>query len=129
MFESVAYQFLPGKYGAIEVAPSKWNIIVVSIEGLLSSIISSKDTDKEQVLINILVDTPVEGQRDNRDPKAEENTNIGILRNFLKTNEKGEQFISINNSTVFYKELKLSALKTFRNNKDECLKYFNKYCN
>jgi len=124
MVESVQRQFLPSRYGAIidekEFADTdKWYILVVSIEGFLSLINHKGLWSSEVVLVNILVDTDLDVQRENRSPLAEENLNKMVLENISEAKFEAD---------YRYVELPLSELKSFRNDKEACLSYFGRYC-
>lgn len=124
MIESVKRQFLPARYGAIIEDKDfddtdKWYILVVSIEGFLSLLNHKGFWSSEIVLVNILLDTDLDIKRENRNPLDEENLNLMVLENIENATFEAE---------YRYVELPLSKLKTFRNDKEECLNYFNQYC-
>ena len=129
MFETVEHQFPGAKYGGkfSDLDEEKWNVSVVSIEGFFDSVLSleKKTNDSnDQILVNIINDCELDIDRAGRDPGAEERINLGVLRPFINF-ESVEKFILLGkDSKVLYKELKLSELKTFRNEKEKCLEYF-----
>lgn len=124
MFQSVEYQFLPSRYGSLKEdnKQKKWNIIVASIEGFLSGV-NNQEADDKSTLLNIINDCNLDIEREGRNPKAEENLNSAILKSFLNK-EKTKLFI--NDHLVLYKEIKLSYLKTIRDNKEKLLEYIKK---
>ena len=122
MFQSVEYQFLPyGQYGSYfsDLKNDKINVIVASIEGFLSGMENSNEDD-ESILVNIINDDILDIERENRNPQQEENINHAVLKNFLWE----DNTIFINGKYCNYYELKLSELKTFRNDKEKLTSYF-----
>lgn len=120
LFEKVETQFLPARYGArfSELDKDKWNIIVVSLEGFLSAFKNLKVGDKA-VLLNIILDTDLDINRQDRDPLAEQRINLSVIKNLLYNNQ-----ISINGKYCFYNEIRLSKLKKIRNNKLKYIPFF-----
>lgn len=126
MFQTVINQFAPGKYGSLKSDndPIKWNVIVASIEGFLSGVNNWKCYDIV-TLVNILNDCELDVERENRSAKFEENVNLGVLNNLgLHIRD----YIKLGETVVYYRELPLSELKTFRNDKEKLLQRFNEYC-
>lgn len=130
LFEHVLYQF-PNKYGCdvSEIKDDKINIVVVSIEGFLTAANSVKKLypNSKAVLVNIINDCELDVKRDNRDPYQEERINKAVIYS-IANNLKLEpdncyrgQFLE----NISYNEIKLSFLKTIRNDKERCLEYFN----
>lgn len=125
MFEKVLFQFPPYKYGAIsdDLKNEKYNIVVVSIEGLLSACNYTNYGD-ERILLNIINDDILDVQRENRNPQFEENFSKGVLEYFSVGNLSDENILIMNDDkTVYYKEIKLSELKKVRDNPDELIRY------
>lgn len=128
MFQRVEYQFSPNKYGSYitDNVDDKWNILIVSIEGFLSSVLHSDITDK-QVLLNILIDDPAELSvlRNGREPNVEEKYNKSIINPFLVSNTG---LLFINQKLIKYNEILLPDLKKIRNDPTELIKYINNIC-
>jgi ABC-type dipeptide/oligopeptide/nickel transport system ATPase component len=121
MFETLEYQFLPGKYGALEkdLDPDKWNIVVVSLEGFLSCLRHFRSSKENNfVMINIILDRYPEAQREGRDPLIEQNNNLGVLYNM-----KNGNYIDFSGCQVYYYEIALSSLIEIRNNQKLLLDY------
>lgn len=120
LFEYVEYQFAPNKYGAkySELDDEKWNVLVVSIEGLLQGM--RNIGSGEAVLINILIDEDLDINRESRAPKTEENYNMAILNSM----KYGCNEIIFNGSKVQYEEIKYSKLKNIRNDRANLESYF-----
>lgn len=107
MFEKIDQQFAPNKYGATydQLEPDKWNVTIVALEAFFNMIPKVKETDTV-VLLNILVDEELDiPEREGRNSHAEENINLGVMRNYAKGNE----------SKFLYHEIRLSELKKYRN--------------
>lgn len=121
-FQSVEYQFLPARYGASdkELQPDKANLIVACLEGFLSGMKRSKENDIN-VLVNIINDDVLDIQREGRDPKQEENVNLSVINQFKTT----DGLLKIFDRYCDYVEIKLSFLKTIRNDEDKLVEYFN----
>lgn len=113
LFEKVEYQFSPNRYGAEykQLSKTKWNVIVVSIEGFISAMKNVKPGDNA-ILLNILLDTNCDVYREGRDPLNEQKINLAIIHNFLNGNQ-----IVINEKRCSYSEILLSKLKKIRENK------------
>lgn len=126
LFESVLYQF-PNKYGCdfSEIKENKTNIVVVSIEGFLTSLNTLKKfyPNSKAVLVNIINDCELDIKRDNRDPYQEERVNKAVIYSILDNLD--EYHNGTFSKNVRYCEMKLSFLKTIRNDKEKCLEYFN----
>ena len=75
------------------------------------------------ILVNIINDDKLDIEREGRDPLQEEHINLGVLKQFVVPND--ENYLYIFNKHIRYVELPLSELKSFRNNKEECLSFFN----
>lgn len=126
-FETVEYQFAPNRYAGeiYELDLDKNNLLVVSIEGFLSAVKAEiYEYDDILILVNIVNDDTLDIQRENRDPEQEERINKGVLKQFL--DDKDKRYLHLFDKYIRYIELPLSELKTFRNDKDKCLEYFNK---
>ena len=123
LFESVKHQFLPSKYGAKkeELATGKWNIVVASIEGFLSGLKNMQPGDTA-LLVNIIIDTDLDVEREGRSATTEQNYNKGVLTNLL--DPSGKQIV-VNGKCSFYYELPLSKLKTIRTVPAKYIAFFN----
>lgn len=127
-FETVQYQFGDDKYGACysdlpRTFPSNtWTILVVSIEGLLSAI-KNMEPEDTGVILNILLDEDADIERENRNAKIEENFNKSIIFPLLKK-KPGSNFYYFS-ELVEYHQIKLSYLKTIRNDRKKLETYFN----
>lgn len=120
LFEKVETQFFPSKYGAkvSELDSSKWNVVVVSIEGFLSAMKHIGPGD-QAVLVNIILNTGLDVSREDRDPLAEQRTNIAVIKNLIYNNQ-----VSINGRYCFYTEIMLSKLKRIRKNPLQYIPFF-----
>jgi len=118
MFETVEYQYLPSRYGAegSRVSRTKWNIVVASIEGLLSGLRNTILNQSEIVVFNIINDDSLDIERAGRDFLAEERINKAVLNN-----------IGFRHEFKYY-EMKLSKLKEIRNDKEKLIEYFKSIC-
>jgi len=132
MFETVEYQFYPAQYGArySEIKDDKWNVVVASIEGFLSSLNNLGD-NATHVLVNILNDCQLDIAREGRDPKSEERLNLSVLKNIansdnLSSNQKIYYADSTGETYFTYYEINLSDLKVYRNDRDTLLDNFGK---
>lgn len=119
LFEKVEYQFSPYRYGAeySQLSNDKWNVVVVSLEGLFSAMKKLKPTDTA-ILFNILLDVDCDVARKGRDPLAEQRMNLAVIHNLLS----GSQIL-LNGRQCFYSEILLSKLKKIRGNKHLYLPY------
>lgn len=135
--EEVLFQFSPGVYGAKfeDLEDSKWNVLVVSIEGFLSAMKHIKSYDIA-CIVNIINDVPTDIDRDGRDKDAEENVNLGVISSLSANTgnllDDSARISVLNNDnkkvTCKYVPLKLSELKKIRNKNKELLEYFNNIC-
>lgn len=134
LFESVRYQF-PDMYGCNwdEIKEGMINVVIVSLEGFITAAESIKEhyPDSTAVLVNIINDCELDIAREGRDPLQEERINRAVILNLPMDTWHTHQglegkFTSIYYSeNMWYHELPLSKLKTFRNDKNMCLEYFN----
>lgn len=124
--ETVLNQFPPGRYGArtAYLDKNKWNVVVASIEGFLSSVkYESSNTDSELVLINIINDVDLDINREGRNPQAEENINKSVLYQF----KDSDITLNIFSKEVKYIELPLSKLKSVRDDSMKLISLINSY--
>jgi len=122
LLESVVDQFFPEMYGAdiADLSEDKTNVLVVSIEGLLSTIANAPPLT-EHYILNIIVDDD-ETQREGRNISIEKNYNNSVLRTLFDTSST-LTLTSPSSDNIVYKEINLSKLKKIRNNPTKLKKY------
>ena len=92
------------------------------MEGFLSGLCNTNEIyeDCNSILVNIINDDILDVEREGRDPKFEENFNLGVI-NALKDNFN---WINYNNYWCDYCEVKLSELKKVRDDEEKLLNFF-----
>ena len=122
-FESIEFQFGKGKeYGCLfsQLEKEKWNVLVMSIEGLFSGLKNSTKED-ETLIFHIIADVDPDIMRNERNYIIEQNYNISVLRTIF--NDFKESFVFSNTNKPKYIEISLSQLKEIRNSKEKILKF------
>lgn len=127
LFEFIRYQFGAGKeYGCFfsDLDETRWNVLVMSIEGLLTGLKNSTKKDKTLIL-HIIADDDPDIRREERDYMMEQNFNISILRTIFE--DYKDDFVFSNTNKPVYVEIKLSKLKEIRNSGEEFLDFLENY--